>query len=86
MAVCEGCHITWGFWAALTVKVSPLVAIANRNVDCGHGLHTPLAATILAKDVACAIELYRTLPLRTSAVPLPGLPVTQAAQTRQPDR
>jgi hypothetical protein len=47
----------------------PAESMVKRNVVSGHDAHTPLAAMVLPKDVAWAIELRMTSWPRTSAIP-----------------
>jgi hypothetical protein len=55
--------------ALVMVRASPSALIMSRKVSRGHCAQIPLAATVLPSEVACAIELRVTSPLRTSASP-----------------
>ena len=55
--------------AVVMVRASPVALITSRKVSRGHSAQIPLAATVLPSEVACAIELRVTSPLRTSASP-----------------
>ena len=51
------------------VRASPAALMASRKVSWGHCAQIPLAATVLPREVAWAIELCVISPARTSASP-----------------
>ena len=55
--------------AVVMVRASPVALIMSRKVSRGYCVQIPLAATVLPSEVARAIGLRVTSPMRTSASP-----------------